>query len=449
MVRWGSPGVAAGVAEPVSGSATDRFHGVRLPDDFDPLALLARPYAHGVVASYERPDRGFALVAVGAAAQLALEPGAPIAALRDPARALLGRPVAHEHDALRPRLLGGFAFDPARAPAGPWTGFPAGSLLLPRLLFVRDGACSGVVLAPGVDRSELAVLLARVAFAAPPAEPAAPPRVVQDFDGGAWQPAVSKLAASVRDGRYEKVVLAAQRELAGDEPIDPGATLERLRAGYPHCHVFSFVADGATFLGATPELLVSVAGGAVRALGLAGSARRGMTPAEDDALGAALLASAKDRREHEIVVRALRLGLAPLTDALHAPAEPELLRLPNIQHLATGVHARAREGTDLLALIAALHPTPAVCGWPTDTARRAIRAHERFERGWYAGAVGWLDAAGEGEFAVALRSALVRGSRAWVFAGAGIMGDSCAEDELAEIELKSRPLTGALTGGRA
>lgn len=451
MVQSGSalPGIAAHVAERDPASAPDRFHGVRLPDSFDPRALLAARHAHDVVASYERPDRGFALVAVGVAARVQLDPGAPIDTLRTAAAALLAPPLATEHHALRPRLLGGFAFDPARAPAAPWAGFPAGSLLLPRLLFVRDGALSGVVLAPGVDRSELDAVCARAAAPAPPTDEGAPPRLVQDFDAIAWQSAVRELAAGVRSGRYEKVVLAATRELEGAAPIDVGATLARLRGGYPHCHLFSFANDGATFLGASPELLVSLADGAVRALGLAGSARRGATPAEDDALGHALLASAKDRREHEIVVRAVRAGLAPLTEELRAPAEPVLQRLPNIQHLATDVCARARAGTDLLALISGLHPTPAVCGWPADAARRAIYEHEPFERGWYAGTVGWLDAAGEGEFAVALRSALVRGPRAWLFAGAGIMGDSCPKDELAEIELKFRPLTGALTGGRA
>jgi isochorismate synthase len=202
----------------------------------------------------------------------------------------------------------------------------------------------------------------------------------------------------------------------------------------------------ATFLGASPELLVGVSHRVVRAQGLAGSAPRGASAEADEELGRALLHSAKDRIEHEIVVRALREGLAPLTDDVRAPNQPGLLRLPNIQHLATEVRASARAGTDVLALVERLHPTPAVCGWPTADARRVIAEHERFDRGWYAGPVGWVDAAGDGEFAVALRSALVRGARAWLFAGAGIMGDSQPGDELAEIGLKFRPLTGALTG---
>ena len=161
-----------------------------------------------------------------------------------------------------------------------------------------------------------------------------------------------------------------------------------------------------------------------------------------------MLNSVKDRIEHAIVVRALREGLADLATDLRAPNQPVLRRLRNIQHLATEVSADVRPGVDVLDVVERLHPTPAVCGWPAHIARSVIGRYERFDRGWYAGPVGWIDAAGDGEFAVGLRSALVRGARAWLFAGAGIMGDSDPEAELAEIELKFRPLTTALGGGQ-
>jgi isochorismate synthase len=201
-----------------------------------------------------------------------------------------------------------------------------------------------------------------------------------------------------------------------------------------------------TFFGASPESLVSRRGNVVSALGLAGSAPRGTDDEKDRALGDELLHSAKDRIEHEIVVRAIREGLEDVTTELRAPNQPELLRLRNIQHLSTEVLATARDGVDVLDLVQRLHPTPAVCGWPTSQARSVIEAHERWDRGWYAGPVGWIDGAGDGEFVVALRSALARGNHAWLFAGAGIMGDSEPEDEFEEIELKFRPLAGALAG---
>jgi isochorismate synthase len=203
---------------------------------------------------------------------------------------------------------------------------------------------------------------------------------------------------------------------------------------------------GATFLGASPELLAAFAGGAVSALGLAGSAQRGTTRAEDDAIGKALLESAKDRIEHETVVRAIREALTDATVNLRAPNQPQLRKFRNIQHLSTEISGEALPGIDVLELVDRLHPTPAVCGWPTDAARKVIAAHETMDRGWYAGPIGWIDAAGDGEFAVALRSALVRDTRAWLFAGNGIMGDSDAAAELAEVELKFSPLTEALSG---
>jgi salicylate biosynthesis isochorismate synthase len=375
-----------------------------------------------------------------------VRPGAGPEGARDAVRQLLDADAEVDRPELRPRLLGGFAFETGRPLAEPWSQFTPGALVLPRLLFIREGAVNGVVVAPGVDPGEVDAVLGgtrgddcvRRAL-----------RVAHDVDSERWLASVRAVAGAVRAGRYEKAVLAASRELEADGKIGVGAALSQLRDQYPYCHVFSFTAGDSVFLGASPELLVSLHDGMVRSLGLAGSMRRDADPATDAQLGQALLDSAKDRIEHEIVVRALRESLAPLTSELRAPNQPSLLKLRNIQHLATEVTGRAADGVDVLTLVQGLHPTPAVCGYPTAAARAVIDAHETFERGWYAGPVGWLDAAGDGEFAVALRSALVRGSRAWLFAGAGIMGDSRPADELAEIEMKFMPLAGALAGGPA
>jgi salicylate biosynthesis isochorismate synthase len=441
-----APGeIAARIVASREASDTRRFLGLRLPD-FDPSTLLADPQANGVVASYERPSAGLVLVGVGEAGRAECAPGEGPEGLRAAARALLAGEYTADTPELRPRLLGGFAFDGRRPPRAPWVGFAPGALVLPRLLFVSEGGVTGVVIAPGVDPDEV-----EAALTPPPMRTEAPQelRIAQDVDRAHWLTSVGAVAAAVREGDYEKVVLAASRELDADQTIPVGATLARLRADYPHCHVFSLRTGDATFLGASPELLVSLHDGLVRSLGLAGSARRGADDEEDAAMGQALLDSAKDRIEHETVVRALREGLAPLTAHLHAPNQPVLLKLRNIQHLATDVTAEAAPGVDVLALVAGLHPTPAVCGYPSAAAREVIESHEHFDRGWYAGPVGWMDGNGDGEFAVALRSALVRGQQAWLFAGAGIMGDSVPALELAEIEMKFLPLTNALAGGGA
>jgi salicylate biosynthesis isochorismate synthase/menaquinone-specific isochorismate synthase len=440
------PQIAARIAASRSRPGGRRFLGVRLPGGFDPSRLLDDPRTNNVIASFERPNRRFALVAVGEAGRVQLPAGAGPEAARAEALRLLNAPAAVDTPELRPRLLGGFAFDERRAPSGPWAGFGSGSLLLPRLLFVRDDDVTGVVVAPGVDPGEVEALLGR-ATSGGRADAPASLRVCHDLDRERLRSGIRDVASQVRAGRYEKVVLAGTRELEAEAPFNLGVTLARLRTGYPYCHLFSVTAGDATFLGASPELLVSLQAGVVSSLGLAGSTRRGADPVEDEALGRALLGSAKDRIEHEIVVRALREGLAPLTEQLRAPNHPTLLRLRNIQHLATDISACALPGIDVFSLVQRLHPSPAVCGWPTAAARDVIEQHEAFDRGWYAAPVGWVDAAGDGEFAVALRSALVRGSRAWLFAGAGIMGDSDPDEELAEIELKLRPLAGALASG--
>ncbi len=436
-------------ADPPWGSA--RFSSITLSSDFDPRALLTGPDAAEVSVCYERPDRDLVLVGMGEAALITAPPGEGPEAIRDAALRLL-RDAAADGDhpgPLRPRLLGGFAFDPSAPAGGQWGGFDYGWLSLPRLLFVRDGEDCGVVLAPGSHPAEVDYLIERSERAEPPARErsATALRVIWDINRPALMYAVAEIAAEVRAGLYEKAVLASVRELETAAPIDPGATLAQLREDYPHCYLFSFRRGDAIFLGASPEQLAGLRGGAVSALGLAGSARRGRTDEEDAELGEALLRDAKERIEHEIVVRALREGVAGLASDLEAPNRPELLRLHNIQHLATEVRARALPGVDILDLVARLHPTPAVCGWPSATALEVIARHERFDRGWYAGPVGWMDGAGEGEFAVGLRSALIRGRRAWLFSGAGVTGDSTPESELAEIELKFRPLTSALGGG--
>lgn len=457
--------LGAGIVEVTRRAAagpTTGFRGLRLPPEIDLDHLLDDVGRWGVTASYARPDRALSLIAVGEAGRADVGAGG-MTALRAGTQELLCAPVDAESGALRPRLIGGISFaatsgDPLGAvepahglPAVPWSGFDRGALLLPELLFVREGGDAGVVLAPGVAAERLAELLAALEAhgSAPPDGPAqtdAPngAHVACDIDRTRWLASVAQVASEVREGLYEKAVLATCRELVADTPIDRGRALHRLRADYADCHLFSITRGDATFMGASPELLVSLAGGELRALGLAGSAQRGADSADDQRRGRELRASAKDRIEHEIVVRAIREALLPASRWLRAPNQPGLLRLRNIQHLATEVRGQVSPGVDVLDLVERLHPTPAVGGWPTTDALRVITEHERFDRGWYAGPVGWLDAAGDGEFAVALRSALVLGERAWLFAGAGIMGDSEPADELAEVELKFRPLAEAL-----
>jgi menaquinone-specific isochorismate synthase len=257
-----------------------------------------------------------------------------------------------------------------------------------------------------------------------------------------WEHVVARAAARIRDGELEKVVLARDLVATAERAIDVRLLLSRLAGRYPECYTFSV----AGLVGATPELLIRRTGQEIESLVLAGTTARGTGPADDLARGTALLASAKDRHEHECAIASVRTALGPLCSSLETPDEPELLVLPNVQHLASHVTGRLADGASVLDVVAAMHPTAAVGGTPTDLASKIIRELEGMDRAGYAGPVGWIDANGDGEWGIALRSGLVRGRRARLFAGCGIMGDSDPAAELAEAQAKFRVMQYALEG---
>jgi menaquinone-specific isochorismate synthase len=257
-----------------------------------------------------------------------------------------------------------------------------------------------------------------------------------------WEHVVARAARRIRDGELEKVVLARDLVATAERPIDVRLLLSRLARRYPECYTFSV----AGLVGATPELLIRRRGQEIESLVLAGTTARGTGPADDLARGAALFASPKDRHEHECAIASVRQALAPLCSSLATPDEPELLVLPNVLHLASPVSGRLADGASVLDVVAAMHPTAAVGGTPTDTAIKVIRELEGMDRAGYAGPVGWIDAHGDGEWGIALRSGLVQGRRARLFAGGGIMGDSDPAAELAEAQAKFRVMQYALEG---
>jgi menaquinone-specific isochorismate synthase len=283
----------------------------------------------------------------------------------------------------------------------------------------------------------------------PLASPLRPPSAVRWHDGSRsapdWERAVASAVSRIRAGDLGKVVLSRDLYATTSAEIDTRVLLSRLAGRYPGCYTFAC----AGLVGATPELLISRQGADVSSVVLAGTIPRGRDAAEDAALGASLLASAKDVSEHEYAVAGVRATLAPLCETLSVDPRPSLLRLANVQHLATRVHGRLAAGSaeqSVLALVAALHPTGAVCGTPTETAMELIRELEGMDRGRYAGPVGWMDAQGNGEWCIALRCAEIDGSRARLFAGCGIVAGSDPEAELAEAQTKFRPMQFALEG---
>jgi isochorismate synthase len=228
--------------------------------------------------------------------------------------------------------------------------------------------------------------------------------------------------------------------------VSAGTVVRSLRAAYPSCFTYLVTgADGTAFVGASPELLVRRSGARAFSQPMAGSVARGGNEVEDDRHARALVDSAKDNAEHRIVSEFVVEALRPFSRAVEAQP-PEVVRFTNIQHLATTVTAELTDqAAEVLDLAAALHPTPAVGGWPRTEAEELIDELEGLERGWYAGAVGWIDGQGDGEFAVALRCGLLWQDGARLYAGVGVMPDSDPARELEETELKFKALLMALT----
>jgi isochorismate synthase len=408
----------------------------------------------------EQPERDFSLTGLGQSAWMQAAGATRFVSARDQLASLLAESVIEQTAMLsltQPVCFGGFAFDNANGhAASEWASFPEAQVVVPRLLFAQQGDSRSLTLnalvAPDSDVESIAALLmndARHAFGVTPAAGAGPASCLIP-DGEAererWRQGVRSLTDLIGAGEAEKVVLARRVAVEAEAPIDVASVLARLRERYRNCTVFAVRNGGAVFLGATPEMLVHLDGGVVRADCLAGSAARGADAAQDATLGEALLSDDKERREHAMVVRGLEESLRDLCSEVVAPAAPELRRMANVQHLYTPLTATTETGAHVLDLVERLHPTAATGGLPKGRALCLIRERERFSRGWYAGPIGWMDANGSGEFAVALRSALVDDQSAYLYAGCGIVRGSDPEREYAESGLKLGAMLWALNG---
>jgi menaquinone-specific isochorismate synthase len=278
-------------------------------------------------------------------------------------------------------------------------------------------------------------------------DPTAPGNVVftdGDVDGAEWEAIVARAVKRINAGELEKVVLARDLVATTDEPLDVRWPLRQLGETYGMC--WTFHVDG--LFGATPELLVRRERGLITSRVLAGTIRRTGDDDRDLALAATLARSSKDLEEHEYAVRSVAEALAPHCTSMNVPEAPFVLHLPNVMHLATDVAGVVpdTDSSTVLELAAALHPSAAVGGTPTKLAVEMIDEIEGMDRGRYAGPVGWMDASGDGEFGIALRSAEYAGTRVRLFAGCGIVADSDPEAELAEAQAKFVPVRDALTG---
>jgi isochorismate synthase len=404
---------------------------------------------------WEQPDAGFALGAVGTALEVVSRGGDRFGDVAAGCiRATQGR-LADEPEVLPagagPVWAAGFAFAHDGGGEPVWSSLPPALAVLPELAVARTSGGSFLTVSlaanPGADPGErLARLGGRLASleeaSLTPADPSpgAGRTIAGRHPPERYEEIVATAVERIRAGGVTKVVLARELTVTAPRALDPAALHGALRDLFPSCFCFCFGTPEAAFAGASPELLIRRSGAVAATVALAGTTGRSADPAVDDHLGEAMLHSPKVRDEHGIVVRRIERALRPHSVWVHAEGEPFVIKVGNLQHLATPIRAQLAESNSAIELAGYLHPTPAIGGEPKGPALELISELEGIDRGWYTGPVGWMDAAEDGEFCVGLRSALLRDREAHLFAGCGIVADSEPSAELQESELKFEAL---------
>jgi salicylate biosynthesis isochorismate synthase/menaquinone-specific isochorismate synthase len=398
---------------------------------------------------FEQPERdGFALATLGCVRSIEARGLGRFKSVARTWRSLAGGAIADDAALV---AVGGFAFSPDGGKAPHWAGFAPAALVVPEVALSRRAGkvtLTVAALASPDDTAEdlLRGIETRVAelrqLPLPLLDPAPAERalIAATAPPEHYEDAVARAVERIRAGDFEKIVLA--REVVVHAPVahDAGAVFDVLRQAFSSCYVFCAGIGDAAFIAASPELLARREGLRASSVALAGSTRRSADPGVDAHLGEQLLRSDKDREEQVIVTRRIMRTLSDHAVWVTAADEPAIVKVANIQHLATPIRAQLAEPMSAIELAGLLHPTPAVGGEPHAVAAPLIPALEGLDRGWYAGPVGWTDATEDGEFCVALRCALLRGREARLYAGVGVVRDSDPAAELAETEVKLEAL---------
>jgi salicylate biosynthesis isochorismate synthase/menaquinone-specific isochorismate synthase len=485
--------VAQGSGERALASVT-----VAIPADIDvAAAVLGSRRSDDRWFCMEQPDRdGYAVCGLGVAAQVEADGSSRFGAAAAGCRAYAGRTFGDDagDDPGRPAgsgpvFLGGFAFAHEGGRAPEWGTLAPAQLVMPEVSFARGRGEARMTVTVAVDATDPSADVHRDAATrdrsgvdgrgggATPARPGADARARDRVLRGAldrardrveslwsapmplldpdpvqrarvagaapaahYEEAVQRAVERIRAGDLEKLVLAREVRVHASGAIDPAPILDALRGAFPACYCYCVGTPELALVGASPELLVRRDGERAQTVALAGTTRRSADPAVDDHLGEQLLRSEKDRGEQRIVTERIERALDPVSLWVAAADEPALVKVQNVQHLATPIRAQLAEPIAVLELAGRLHPTPAVGGEPNAAAQPLIPALEGLDRGWYAGAIGWTDLAEDGELCVALRCALLRGDLARLYAGCGIVSDSVPAAELAETEVKLQAL---------
>ncbi|WP_248627616.1 isochorismate synthase [Natroniella acetigena] len=428
---------------------------------FDPLAYFAvgRQLFEKTLL-WGRPTSDFCLVGLGASRTVAAEGRERFSVVKKAWSEILEGAIIDNSACLNgtgPLLMGGFNFTPQQQLSAIWANYPDAMLVLPRFLLTMSQGeywlTTNIMVGP---KSKVDELIKKVEQEWNMIERKATQRSwrktfsteikLQEGEVESWKATVEQLTQDIKDERLEKVVLARQVDVKAEQSFSTTCILDRLRNKYPTCYIFAVGQGDECFLGATPEQLVKFEGDQLQTSCLAGSTARGSSKREDQLLGNQLLNSEKNQHEHLIVLRSIRNSLQKVCLEINISEKPKLLKLDNVQHLHTPITGRLKPDFSLFDLVKELHPTPAIGGLPKNIALELIRKREGIDRGWYSAPVGWINATGDGEFVVAIRSALVKDDNAYLYAGCGIVADSEPEDEYQETCLKLQPILSALKG---
>ncbi|MCP3028298.1 isochorismate synthase MenF [Halobacillus sp. A5] len=350
--------------------------------------------------------------------------------------------------------IGGFSFDTKQDNNAPWANFPHNQMTIPMYLLTNKGNQSFLttnILIMEEDHKQQIVhqILTdhEQLLTAEREELNLPDRIGRlDVAPEEWKEIVKQATDDIKNNKLEKVVLAREVRVKFSHDVQLAAVIEKLCETQINSYVFAIESGGDYFVGATPERLAKVDNQELISTCLAGTVPRGHYPEQDEQLGEALLNDPKNRQEHDFVVQMIREAVEACCYNVSIPQEPVVYPLRNLQHLYTPVTATLEKGYTLLDVVARLHPTPALGGLPQKTSVDYIRDHEVLNRGWYAGPLGWFDGKNNGEFAVAIRSALIQKNEASLFAGCGVVEDSDPEAEFEETGVKLKPMLSALGG---
>ncbi|NQU66644.1 MAG: isochorismate synthase [Candidatus Marinimicrobia bacterium] len=429
----------------------------------DLLPILTHPADRSVMRVYwEHPTAGFSMAGLGCVFSVDITEKRDLDSAGNTMMNILNRFIScNEDQDDEPCMVGGHSFNLAKPSDPTWKNFPRGRFILPECLAIRKDGHTKLIISRRIKQSDsidrISEEFSRTAIHYSNRLPVTLPPIryfpVDKFrdipDKEEYHEIILSILQQLKPGVVDKVVISRSHHVKVSKAFRAVSALQVLRNAYHDCtsFMFNFPGEG-TFFGSTPERLIQKSGNLINTEALAGTIGRGKNMEEDRLLMESLLDSHKEQEEHRFVVDQIIRKLKPLTRNLDIQDFPGIFKLKNVQHLRTAISGELNNGKNILDLIKRLHPTPAVAGTPTDRAMELITKFESHDRGWYSGPIGWIDKQGDGDFWVALRSALVNDDEAHVFAGGGIMAESVPENEWKETELKLMPVISALSGGQ-